>query len=354
MKIAVTIDHLTGAGSFKAVARHVADLERAGADQVWFGEPYGFDAVSRIGYLAAVTERIELGTSILPVYTRTPTQIALTAAGCDYVSEGRFNLGLGASGPQVVEGFHGVPYHKPVQRIIDSIEVCRLVWARGAPLDYQGDAIAVPLPKGMGTGLGKPLKMIDHPVRSRIPIWWASLKPRAVEATAALADGWLPVMFAPELWERVWGQAVRAGLARRDPQLGPLEIGAGGLLAIGEHLVGNARTRALDQVRPGVALYVGGMGAREKNFYTDVARASGYRGAADTVQDLYLAGRKDEAAAALPEEWLAQLNLVGPRAWVAERVAAYREAGVTSLRVRTADPSVAAIETLRSIVDEVA
>lgn len=340
------------AGGFKETAVQVVALERAGLDQVWIAEAYSFDAISQVGYLAAMTDTIEIATGILNVYSRTAALMAMTAAGCDYVSGGRFILGLGASGPQVVEGFHGVPYDKPMQRIREYIESCRMIWKREEKFHYDGRTVQVPLPEGHGTGLGKPLKLINHPVRPNIPIWWASLKGLSVAATAELADGWLPIFFVPERFRQVWGAQLDAGLARRDPSLGRLDIAAGGMLAIGEHLVGEARTKLLDLARPQLALYVGGMGAKGKNFYNDICREYGYEREADLVQDLYLAGKKDEAAAALPAEWLELGNLVGPPGLIKERIAAYRQAGVTVLSVMpvSADP-VREVEQLRSLLD---
>ncbi len=340
------------AGGFKETVDQVVALERAGLDQVWVAEAYSFDAISQVGYLAAMTDTIEIATGILNVYSRTAALMAMTAAGCDYVSGGRFILGLGASGPQVVEGFHGVPYDKPMQRIREYIESCRMIWKREEKFHYDGRTVQVPLPEGQGTGLGKPLKLINHPVRPNIPIWWASLKGLSVAATAELADGWLPIFFVPERFRQVWGAQLDAGLAKRDPSLGHLDIGAGGMLAIGEHLVGEARTKLLDLARPQLALYVGGMGAKGKNFYNDICREYGYEREADLVQDLYLAGEKDEAAAALPSEWLELGNLVGPPGLIKERIAAYREAGVTVLSVMpvSADP-VREVEQLRSLLD---
>ena len=180
MKISMMMSY---AGGFVESARRVAELEKAGLDVVWIPEAYSFDAISQVGYLAAITERVEIGTGIINVYSRTASLTAMTAAGCDYVSNGRFILGLGASGPQVVEGFHGVPYEKPMQRIKEYIEVCREVWKREKALSYQGQTVQVPLPAGEGTGLGRPLKLINHPVRADIPVWWASLKGLSVEAT---------------------------------------------------------------------------------------------------------------------------------------------------------------------------
>jgi F420-dependent oxidoreductase-like protein len=340
------------AGGFKESVARVVELEKVGLDVVWLTEAYSFDAISLIGFLAAKTTRVEIGTAILNVFSRTPGLIAMTAAGCDFVSDGRFILGLGSSGPQVVEGFHGVPYVKPMARIKDYIEVCRITWRR-EPLVYDGETFHLPLTAEEGTGLAKPLKLINHPVRPDIPIWWASLLGKSVEATAELADGWLPVMFVPERYERVWGDQLKAGLAKRDPALGPLQISAGGMLAIGEDLVGERRAELLDRSRPMVALYVGGMGARGRNFYNTVAQRYGWEAEAKEIQDLYLDGKKDEAAAAVPAEWLELANLVGPAGYVKERVAAFAEAGVTVLSINPVGPEpVATVEQLRGMAGD--
>jgi F420-dependent oxidoreductase-like protein len=340
-------------GGFKEAAQRVVELEKAGLDQVWVAEAYSYDAISQIGYLAAKTERIGIGAGIVNVYSRTAALIAMTAAGCDYVSDGRFILGLGASGPQVIEGFHGVKYDKPMQRTKEYIEACRMIWKREEKFDYQGQTFQAPLPPGEGTGLGKPLKLINHPVRSNIPIWWASLKGLSVTATAEIADGWLPIMFIPEKYHQVWGAQLRAGLAKRDPALPPLDISAGGMLAIGDDLVGDKQSAILDVSRPMTALYVGGMGARGKNFYNDLCKAYGYEQEAVDIQDLYLDGKKQEAAARVPREWLELSNLVGPASYIKERVAAYKDAGVTVLSVNPVGPdALHQVETLRAIVDD--
>ncbi|MEY2765391.1 MAG: hypothetical protein RL552_296 [Actinomycetota bacterium] len=349
MKISMMMSY---SGGFVEGARRVAELEKAGLDVVWIPEAYSFDAISQVGYLSAITSRVEIGTGIINVYSRTASLTAMTAAGCDYVSGGRFILGLGASGPQVVEGFHGVPYEKPMQRIKEYIEVCREVWKREKALSYQGQTVNVPLPAGQGTGLGKPLKLINHPVRADIPVWWASLKGLSVEATAELADGWLPVFFVPDKFEKVWGKALKKGAAKRLASLKPLEISAGGLLAIDESLVGEAKDKVLDMARPNVALYVGGMGARGKNFYNDICREYGYEKEATEIQDLYLSGKKDEAARAVPREMLELTNLVGPAGYVKERVAAFRAAGVTMLSVNpVGNDQTGALSKLRSLID---
>ena len=347
MKLAMTLNY---SGDFHADVSRVQELERAGLDLVWVAEAYSFDAISQVGFLAAKTERVEIGAGILNVFSRTATAIAQTAAGCDMVSDGRFVLGLGASGPQVIEGFHGVPYEHPMPRIREYIEVCRMVWRR-EPVVYDGQTVQIPLPAGRGTGLGKPLKLINHPKRADIPIFWASLMGKSVTNTARHANGWLPIFFDPEKFEEVWGQDLRAGAADRDPSLGPLQICAGGLVAIGDEYAGEGADRVLDLARPTAALYVGGMGARDKNFYNTIARKYGYVDEAAEVQDLYLAGRKDEAAAAVPRALLAGTNLVGPESVIAERIAAYRAAGVTHLSINPVGPDpVKTVETLRDIV----
>lgn len=338
-------------GDFQSDVTRVQELESAGLDLVWVPEAYSFDAVSLMGYLAAKTSTIEIGSGILNVYSRTASCIAQTAAGLDYVMDGRFVLGLGASGPQVVEGFHGVPYDKPMPRIRDYINICRMVWRRER-VEYSGSAVQVPLPAGQGSGLGKPLKLINHPVRTEIPIYWASLMGLSVKETAKLANGWLPIFFDPDKFQQVWGDDLQAGLAERDPALGALQISAGGMLAVGDEYAGSGGDSMLDFARPSVALYVGGMGARDKNFYNTIFQRYGYVDEAKQIQDLYLDGKKAEAAAVVPQDMLRNTNLVGPAGFVKERIAAYREAGVTHLQVMpmTPDP-VTAIEQLRTLLD---
>jgi len=317
-------------GGFKEAARSVVEMEKAGLDLVWVAEVYGFDSPSLMGYLAALTERVQIGSGIMNIYSRTPSLIAMTAAGIDALSDGRFHLGLGASGPQVIEGFYGVPYVNPLGRTREIVDICRNIWKREAPLVHQGKNFTLPLPSDQGTGLGKALKILTHPVRSDIPVWIASLGEKNVEMTATIADGWLPVFFIPERANDVWGPSLAAGRAKRDPSLGELMISAGGLLAIGE---GEDVTRLREFARPGIALYVGGMGAKGKNFYNELMVRYGFEKEAATIQDLYLDGKKKEAEAAIPDEFLELTNLCGPKSYVAERVAAFREAGVSHLQI---------------------
>jgi F420-dependent oxidoreductase-like protein len=345
MKIGLGINY---AGGFKEVAAEVADLEKAGLDVVFVPEAYSFDAVSALGYLAAVTDRVQLASGVLQLYTRTPTLTAMTAAGLDYVSDGRYILGLGASGPQVMEGFHGVPYDNPIGRTREVVEICRQVWRRER-LHHEGKNYSIPLPAGQGTGLGKPLKLINHPVRERIPVLLAALGPKNVELAAEIAEGWQPIFYLPEKADAVWGSALAAGQAKRDPALGSMDIYAGPALAIGDNVEGMR-----EFIKPHVALYIGGMGAKGKNFYHNVATKYGYGAEADRIQELYLSGDKEGAAKVVPDELVRDISLIGSREFVKERVAAFREAGVTVLNVipfgaNTAE-RVKLIEELRSLI----
>ncbi|HET6949060.1 MAG TPA: LLM class F420-dependent oxidoreductase [Acidimicrobiales bacterium] len=336
MKLSMPLSY---AGGLKESAQQAAALEKAGLDTVWVAEAYGFDAVSLMGYLAAVTETVEIGAAILPIYTRTPTLLAMTAAGVDALSDGRCILGLGASGPQVIEGFHGVPYTKPLTRTREIVDICRQVWARER-VTYQGSAYTLPLPPEQGTGLGKPLKLITRPVRERIPIYVAALGPRNVRMTAEVADGWLPLFFLPEKVDDVWGADLAAGTAARAADLAPLEIAAGGLLAVGDDAASYR-----DLARPMIALYVGGMGAKGRNFYNDLACRYGFADDAAKIQDLYLDGHKHEAAAAVPDGLLEAATICGPEGYVRDRITAFKEAGVTSLNVTPIAEDVPALVT---------
>ncbi|HEX2075574.1 MAG TPA: LLM class F420-dependent oxidoreductase [Geodermatophilus sp.] len=334
-------------GGFQETAAEIRDLEAAGLDVAMVAEVYTFDAVSQLGYLAAVTDRVELMSGILPIYSRTPALTAMTAAGLDFVSGGRFTLGLGASGPQVIEGWHGVPYDAPLQRTREVVEICRKVWRRER-LVHDGPKYRIPLPADQGTGLGKPLKLINRPVRERIPVLLAAIGPKNVELAAEIAEVWEPIFFLPEKAASVWGESLEAGKAKRDPALGDLQVAVGVPVAIGEDV-----ESMLDLVRPSFALYIGGMGARGKNFYNDLARRYGYEKEAEAIQDLYLDGKKDEAAALVPDELVRAASLVGPESYVAERVAAFAEAGVTTLMLQPLDDSrkgrLRTVETMRRL-----
>jgi F420-dependent oxidoreductase-like protein len=346
-RLGITMDY---SDDFATVAADVVEFERAGADVVEVAEAYSFDAVSRLGYLAAITQTITLASGILPLYSRTPTLIAMTAAGLDSVSEGRFELGLGTSGPQVIEGFHGVPFATPLAHMRETVEICRTVWRRER-IQHAGKAYTIPLPADQGTGLGKPLKIINTPVRESIPISIASLAPKGVAQTAEIADGWLPLFYYPEKAHRAWGDALAEGRARRDPALGELDTIVQVPLFIGDSV-----EPFLEAYRHRIALYMGGMGARSANFYNDLAVRYGFVDEAATVQDLYLAGQKAEAAAALPEDLLTATSLIGTEEHVRERLAALKASGATTVVVMPLAPSTAgrieSVEAVRSILDE--
>ncbi|WP_040863557.1 LLM class F420-dependent oxidoreductase [Nocardia niigatensis] len=325
MRVGLIIDY---SGGFEEAAELLPAYEQAGLGLVSVAEAYSFDAVSMVGYLAARSSTIELCTSILQLFSRTPTLTAMTAAGLDKVSKGRFTLGIGASGPQVVEGFHGVPYDAPLGRTREIVEICRRVWAREV-VRFEGRHYRIPLPPGAGgTGLGKPLKLINHPVRARIPVSVAALGPKNVALAAEIAESWQPLFFHPGYSDKVWGDALRAGFAERDPALGPLDV----MLQV-PFFVGNATTGVLGAVRAQLALYIGGMGAPEKNFYNQLTRRYGFDAAAQKISSLYLAGRKSEAAAAVPEELVRAVSLIGTPGEIATQVAKFSAAGVTTLLV---------------------
>ena len=322
-------------GDPRGAAKRVKNLESASVDVVWVAELYSFDAVSLMGYIAALTERIEIGSSILPFYSRTPTLLAMSAAGVDALSGGRCILGIGASGPQVIEGWHGVEYDAPIARTREIIDICRKVWRREVVV-HDGEKYQLPLPEGRGTGLAKPLKIINHPVRDDIPIYVAALGPKNLEMTAELADGWQPAFFWPDKAQEVFGDSIAAGLKKRDPSRPPMEVVAGGRIMVGENL-----EHLRDAGRPGMALYIGGMGARSKNFYNQLCRRYGFEAEAEEIQELYLSGKKKEAEAAVPQELVDGMSLIGPEGWVKERLSVYKEAGVTTLNCGITGPDAA-------------
>ncbi|APA77590.1 LLM class F420-dependent oxidoreductase [Mycobacterium avium subsp. hominissuis] len=322
MRIGIALNY---SGGFHEAVDRVVELEKAGIEVAVVAEAYSFDAISQLGYLAAKTRTVELASGVLPLYIRTPSLLAMTAAGLDYVSDGRFRLGIGTSGPQVIEGFHGVPFDAPIGRTREIVEICRMVWRRER-VQYAGRHYQLPLPPDRGTGLGKPLHLINHPVRERIPISIAALGPKNVELTAEIAEGWQPVFYLPDKAGSIWGEALAAGAAKRDPALGPLDVMVHASLAIGDDV-----DQRLAWVKPQLALYIGGMGAKGRNFYHNLATRYGFGEVADRIQELYLSGRKQQAIDLVPDELVRGMSLVGPRGYVAERMAAFAESGVTTL-----------------------
>ncbi len=301
----------------------VKEAESAGFDSVWAAEAYGSDTATVLAWLAANTERIRIGSAIFQMPARTPAMTAMTAATLDNISDGRMILGIGSSGPQVAEGWHGQRFAKQLQRTREYVEILRKALARER-LEHDGEMYTLPLPDGPG----KALKLTISPVQERIPIYIAAIGPKNTQLTGEIADGWLPTFFSPEnvgefrtLLEE---GAARAGNGKAIDD--SFDIAPNVNLSIDDDI-----DRARDAVRPLLALYVGGMGSKDKNFYNALVRRYGFEDAADEVQDLYLSGKKDEAGAALPAELIDQTSLCGPKEHVAERLTVYRDAGVGTL-----------------------
>jgi len=311
---------------------HVLHVEALGYDSVWTAEAYGSDAITPLAYLAALTTKIKLGTGIMQMPGRTPAMCAMTCSTLDALSGGRMLVGLGLSGPQVVEGWHGVPYGKPAARTREYVEILRKIWAREEPVVYQGQEYHLPYTGPDATGLGKPLKSILH--GRQLPVYLATMGPVNIRATAELADGWLPIWFSPQR-AGLFKPDLDAGFARRKDGKGrkDFDIAAGCNVNITDDVKAGLATQ-----KAHLALYMGGMGARSKNFHNDMAKKYGYVEAAERIQELYLAGRKAEAEAAVPDELVDEMSLVGPEARIRERFRAWEDAGVTTMLVNAAQP----------------
>jgi len=321
----------------------VQDADRLGYHSVWTAESYGSDAVTPLAWMGAVTYRIQLGTAVLQLAARTPAMTAMTAMTLDALSGGRVRLGLGVSGPQVVEGWHGQPFGRPVARTREYVAIVRAILARKAPLQHEGTYYQIPYRGSVASGLGKPLRSILHG-RADLPIYLAAIGPRNVALAAEIADGWLPVFFSPERMA-LFRSSLQEGFARGAR---PAETASFDVAPSAPVVVGRDVEACRDHVKPKLALYVGGMGARGRNFYFDLACRYGYEAAARRVQDLYLAGRKDEAAAAVPDALVDEVALCGPRERIRDRLAAWREVGVTTLICATRQPE--ALRTMAELV----
>jgi F420-dependent oxidoreductase-like protein len=321
----------------------VTEAERLGYDSVWTAEAYGADAVTPLAYLAGITERIRLGAGILQMPARTPAMTAMTAVTLDKMSHGRFLLGLGVSGPQVVEGWHGRAYGKPLRVTREYVAIVRQILAREAPLTFDGEYYQIPYQGDGATGLGKPLKLISKPDNPDLPVYLAAIGPNNVRLTAEIADGWLPIFYSPERSAEIYGPLLEEGFARSG------EAGKEERFDIAPSVIAFADEdldRARLQAKPMLALYIGGMGSKGRNFYNDLARRYGYEQAADEIQDLYLSGKKMEATLAVPDALVDEVCLVGPTDVLAERLEAWRKTGVTTLIVSTLD-----INTMRLIAE---
>jgi len=305
----------------------VIEMERLGYDSVWTAEAYGSDAVTPLAYLAAKTTRIKLGTGIMQIPGRTPAMCAMTMSTLDALSGGRALVGLGLSGPQVVEGWHGVPYGKPAARTREYVEILRKIWAREEPVEYHGQEYQLPYTGPGATGLGKPLKSILH--GRQLPVYLATMGPINIRTTAELADGWLPIWFSPQRMH-MFRPALEEGFARagNGKSYKDFDIAASCTVAIGDDV-----KALLATMKPNLALYVGGMGAREKNFHNAMAVKYGYKDEAARIQALYLAGRKQEATEAVPDELCDEMSLVGPVGRIKERYRAWEDCGVTTMLI---------------------
>jgi F420-dependent oxidoreductase-like protein len=299
------------------------EAERLGYDSAWAAEAWGTDAVTVLAWLAATTTRIKVGSAIMQIPGRTPANCAMTATTLDQLSGGRFLLGLGTSGPQVVEGWHGEPWGKPLGKTREYVEIVRMALRRQT-LEHHGEHYDIPYTGPGATGLGKPLKLMARPLRAEIPISLASISPKAVELTAEIADGWIPIFFDPQTARDVFPAFDREGfdVAPSVPVVLTDDVQAG-----------------RDALKPYYALYVGGMGARGKNFYNSLFRRYGFEAEAARIQDLFLDGKQRDAAAAVPDAFVDRVALVGPKERIAERLDAFGEAGATTLLVSTRDPA---------------
>jgi len=306
----------------------VTTAEELGFDSVWTAEGYGSDAVTPLAWWGAATTRIKLGTNIIQMSARTPTAVGMTAQTLDHLSGGRFVLGLGVSGPQVVEGWYGQPYPRPLARTREYVEIVRRVVAREEPVTFDGEFFQLPL-RG-GTGLGKPLKSTLHPARRDIPIYLAAEGPKNVALAAEICDGWLPLFFSPKS-DAFYRAALAEGFARPGARCKPGEFEVAASVPV---IVHDDVEAAADLIRPSLALYIGGMGAKEANFHHDVFARLGYAEVADRVQDLYLAGRKAEAIAAIPTGLVEDTALIGPPAKIRAELAGWEESVVTTLLLR--------------------
>jgi F420-dependent oxidoreductase-like protein len=335
MKLGLNLGYAPPGTNPADLAPLVQEAERLGFDSVWTAEAWGTDAVSVLGYLAAVTERIGLGSAIMQIPGRTPANTAMTAATLDLLSGGRFRLGLGTSGPQVVEGWHGQPWGKPLGRTREYVEIVRAALRRDV-VEHAGEHYRIPWDGDGATGLGKPLKMMLRPLRANIPIYLAALGPKNVALAAEIADGWLPLFVHPEHFHDAFGESIAGARPGFE------------IAATVNVLVGDDVQALRDSLKPYLALYIGGMGAKGKNFYNALVRRYGWEEQAERIQELYLAGKQREAIAAVPDELVDALALVGPKERIAERLDAWRETPITTLILGAAQPE--ALQTLAELV----
>src|SRR5947209_3360470 len=316
-----------GGGPPQGALDSIKEADRLGFESVWTAEAYGSDALIPLAWWGASTERIKLGTAIVQISARTPAAAAMAAMTMDHLSGGRFVLGLGVSGPQVVEGWYGQSFAKPLARMREYIGILRDIWARNGPVTNDGPHYPLPLPDG--TGLGKPLKSSLHPLREDIPIYLAAEGPKNIAMAAELCDGWLAIFYSPQ-HEDLYSGALEEGFARPGARRSAADFDIAATVPL---IITDDPQSAIDAVRPMYALYFGGMGARSANFHANVPIRMGYEGAVRRIQDLYLEGKKEEAAAAVPQELIEQLTLIGPADKVRHDLEAWRDSAVTTLLI---------------------
>lgn len=321
----------------------IQEADRLGYYAVWTAEAYGSDSVTPLTWIGARTEKIHLGTAIMQMPARTPAMTAMTAITLDQLSGGRMLLGLGLSGPQVVEGWHGQPYGKPLGKTREYVRIVRTILARQDALVHNGEHYQIPYQGADATGLGKPLKSIIHG-RADLPIYLAAIGPKNVELAAEIADGWLPIFFSPQHYGAVFQESVEAGFAKASGKsLAGFDIAPSVPVALGPDVDACRNT-----IKPHLALYIGGMGAKGKNFYYDLVSRYGYDGAADTIQSLFLQGKKLEAAMAVPDALVDDVALCGPKERIAERLSLWRNSPITTLNLMTTD--LTTVRTLAELV----
>lgn len=332
MKLGLIIGYWPSSGPPPDAAEQVAAAEDLGFDSIWTSEAYGSDCFTPLAWWGASTQRLKLGTAITQISARTPASTAMTALTLDHLSGGRVILGLGVSGPQVVEGWYGQDYAKPLARTREYIEIVRRIIAREAPVEFKGEHYAMPFPGG--TGLGKPLKSIVRPLRTDIPIYLGAEGPKNVALAAEIADGWLPMFFSPKA-DAFYRDALGTGFARPGARRTPADFEVACVVPV---VPGDDIEACADLLRPTLALYIGGMGARDRNFHKDVFVRLGYEAECEKIQEAYLDGRKADAAAAVPTAMVEDVYLIGPPQKIRDDLAHWRETCVTTLLVSGPPP----------------
>lgn len=320
----------------------ILEADRLGYYSVWTSEAYGSDAITPLAWIGALTKQIKLGTAIMQMPARSPAMTTMTAMTLDQLSGGRMLLGLGLSGPQVVEGWHGRAYGKPLGKSREYVQIVRQILAREAPLVHDGEHYEIPYQGKNATGLGKPLKSILHG-RPEIPIYLASIGPKNVTLTAEIADGWLPIFFSPEAYSETYQQYIDAGFekAGQGKSIEDFDIAPSATVIIDDNL-----ETAYNQMKPQLALYIGGMGAKGKNFYFDLACRYGFTEAAETIQSLYLQGKRGEAMMAVPNDLVDAVSLIGSKDRIKDRVQMWKDSPITTLNITAFD-----IETIRFMAE---